>query len=411
MIFNKIQSANDAFVWIFLPGNLNPIVAGQITKQGEKFSFHYGRSYLENQNAIPLSPFELALESNYFIPDGMNIIHSCLRDASPDAWGRRLIDFQYSNVNPNELDYMLLSGSNRIGALDFQRSSTEYLAREINHISLENFSKAIEWIEKQQPLPPELEPLLWRGTSIGGARPKAIIQDNHTGYIAKFSLSTDPYDIIKSEFIGMKLAKLLGLEVAETQLYSTSNKKVLFVKRFDRIQTDLGTTRRLMLSGLSLLGLNEMEARYASYRDFADVIRQRFTHPKKDLLELFQRLVFNILIGNTDDHARNHSAFWDGKNLQLTPAYDLCPQPRVGQIATQAMALEGIEGNYSTLSNVLSISESFQIPKHEALDIIERMVSEIKQNWEPVCDEAELSTAERERLWKKVILNPFCFQK
>src|SRR5690554_6511118 len=96
-----------------------------------------------------------------------------------------------------------------------------------------------------------------------------------------------------------------------------------------------------MVSALTLFGLDEMMARYASYEELTDIIRQRFDEPKATLRELYGRLVFNILCGNTDDHARNHAAFWDGKRLQLTPAYDICPQNRTGNEATQAMLITG----------------------------------------------------------------------
>lgn len=410
MISNTLKPTNEAYVWIWLPGKVEPIVAGRVRKYEKTHVFTYGKNYLENKDAIPISPFELPLRSGNQTPEGLNIIHSCLRDASPDAWGRRLIDYQYGFLNPDELDYMMLSGSNRIGALDFQSSSIEYVAREVNNVKLEELLQVTEWVEKNQPLPEEFEPLLLRGTSVGGARPKVLIQDDHTGFIAKFSLSTDLFDIIKAEYITMRLAKLVGLTVPEVTLRSILGKNVLMVKRFDRLFNHLGNTRRLMLSGLSLLGLNEMEARYASYRDFSDIIRQRFSTPKADLLELYRRLIFNILMGNTDDHARNHSAFWDGKRLELTPAYDLCPQPRAGQVATQAMNIDGVEGNFSTLTNVLSISESFQISSKDARELIESMSSGIKKNWDPVCEEADLSITERNRLWGKMVFNPFCFQ-
>lgn len=149
----------------------------------------------------------------------------------------------------------------------------------------------------------------------------------------------------------MRLASLISLNVPHVQLKSVLGKNVLLVECFDRNKTFQGITRNIILSGLSLLGLNELEARYASYRDLADLIRQQFSDPSKDLAELYKRLIFNILIGNTYDHARNHSAFWDGSRLKLTPVYDLCPQPRAGREVTQAMAIEGKEGNFSTLNN------------------------------------------------------------
>lgn len=411
MTTSKINNAEQTFVWIWLPGKTYPIVAGRITKQNQLYAFTYGKSYLENPEAIALSPLELPLKTGVALPEGMNNIHACLRDAAPDAWGRRVIDYKYANLNPNELDYMLLSSSDRIGALDFQESSSEYVPREPKKATLENLLQVTSFIEQNQPLPPELEYALLRGTSVGGARPKALIEDNGQSFIAKFSLNTDTFNIIKAEYVGMRLAKLVGLHVPSVTIRHVLGKDVLMIERFDRDNTKSGKTRRLMLSGLSLLKLNEFEARYASYCDIAEIIRQRFKTSQSDLLEFYKRLVFNILIGNTDDHARNHSAFWDGKMFSLTPAYDLCPQPRIGQEATQAMAIEGSEGNFSTLVNIQSISEYFQITPENARALINEMIHTIELHWTEVCKEANLSVVERNRLWGNCVFNPFCFRE
>lgn len=404
------SNAQEAYVWIWLPGETTPVVAGRIYKQGARHYFTYGRSYRERANAIALSPFELPLQAGTFEPAGMNTIHSCLRDGAPDAWGRRIIGYKFRDFNADELDYMLLSGSDRIGALDFQLSSSEYQPRGLDHPQLEQLLTAATLIEQNQPLPPELDYALLHGTSVGGARPKALINEGDRQLIAKFSASTDTYNMVKGEYAAMRLARIAGINVADVQLTQSLGKDVLLVNRFDRYFTAQGECRRVMLSGLSLLGLNEMEARYASYRDLADLIRQRFSNPTATLHELYRRLVFNILIGNTDDHARNHSAFWDGQALALTPAYDLCPQVRAGQEATQAMRLDGDEGNHSTLSNVLSICESFQLAPEDAKQTIEAIRNVVEGEWQNVCDEAQMTAVERERLWQRAILNAYCLQ-
>lgn len=409
-ISKKVNENNTkAYVWIFLPGQVDPQIAGQVTKDNHLYYFNYGQSYLDNPNRIPLSPFELQLKAGNTYPEGMNSIHSCLRDAGPDAWGRRLIDYKYSYFQPNEIDYLLLSGSNRIGALDFQYSNKEYRSRDTKYVSLEDLLTVAELIESQKPIPDELDYALIRGTSVGGARPKALIQNNDKEYIAKFGLSQDTFNPIKAEYIGMQLAKKVGIHVPDVLLHKTLGKDILLVERFDREYLNNGIARKLMLSGLSLLKLNEMEARYASYINLAEIIRQRFDNPRAQLFELYKRLVFNILIGNTDDHARNHSAFWDGKKLELTPAYDLCPQIRTGQEATQAMAIEGSEGNFSTLKNALSVSAFFQLDSKSAKEIIEEIVTTIKENWDPICGMADISIVDKNKLWEKSIFNPFCF--
>lgn len=411
-MISKPPPASSAYVWVWLPGQNQPVVAGRVVKQGQLHRFTYGRSYREREDAIALSQFELPLRSGTFTPEGMNTLHSCLRDAAPDAWGRRVISYQYAHFTPDELDYLLLSGSDRIGALDFQVSGTEYQARQSQPPRLQDLLTAAELLEKRQPLPPELDFALLHGTSVGGARPKALIQDAQHHYIAKFSSSTDSYDLVKTEYVAMQLAKQVGLDVAETTLVSVLGKDVLLVQRFDRQPLPTGKiSRHLLLSGLSLLGLNEMEARYASYRDLADLIRQHFADPQATLRELFQRLVFNILIGNTDDHARNHAAFWDGKSLRLTPAYDLCPQLRAGREATQAMQISGNQGNFSTLKNALSVCSVFQLTPASARELVEQQVTTIRQYWDSTCDAAGLAKTERGRLWERAVFNPFCFGK
>lgn len=404
-----ISNAQTAFVWIWLPGEVDPVVAGRMERHGNRLLFTYGQSYRERGDAIPFSPLELPLKAGTFEPEGMNTVHSCLRDAAPDAWGRRVVGYQHSGLaDDDDLDYMLLSGSDRIGALDFQESSAEYQPREIDHPELADLLEAASLIEQNQPLPPELDNALLRGTSAGGARPKALINDNDQQYIAKFSSTTDTYNMVKGEYAAMRLAKLAGINVAKVMLQKSLNKDVLLVRRFDRYRTEKGMCRRIMLSGLSLLGLNEMEAHYASYQDLADVIRQQFDRPRETLHELYRRLIFNVLIGNTDDHARNHAAFWDGKKLSLTPAYDLCPYVRTGQETRQAMKLGGAEGDYSTLSNVLSIYASFQLSEENAREMINTMLVIVEENWSVACDEAEMTEMERRRFWQHAILNPYC---
>jgi len=404
------SNASQAFVWIWLPQYIQPIVAGKISWIEGKYHFVYGRSYLEHPDAISLSPIELPRQRGTFEPEGLNEIHACLRDGAPDAWGRRVINYEYPNLNPNELDYLLLSGSNRIGALDFQKYSTHYQARNPSALPLQDLLQAAQLIEAKKNLPPELERALLHGTSVGGARPKVQVTENHTQYIAKFSSLTDHYDVVKAEYVAMKLAEIAGIEVAPVQLHQAKGKDILLVTRFDRIARQHGFERRLMLSGLSLLKLNEMEARYASYRQLAELIRHQFSNPITSLHELYQRIVFNILVGNTDDHARNHAAFWDGIVLSLTPAYDICPQHRIGQVATQAMNLEGKHGNHATLVNVLSICRDYRLEETKAKEIINTLISVINEHWLNVCDEAGLTKQARQRLWEQAVLNPYCFE-
>lgn len=379
--------------------------------------FNYGQNYLRRADAIPIEADELPLRSGQFDPPPPMIMPSAIRDASPDSWGRRVILYQRSDAatDPDELDYLMESGSDRIGALDFQASATVYVRRGQGNATLDELMSASERVEQGIPLTPALELALRHGTAIGGARPKALIDElndagNGRKWIAKFSASNDITDVIKSEFVAMRLAQRCGLDAAHVELRDTLGKQVLLIERFDRVGAEGGRWhRRAMESALTMLRLDEMEARYASYEALAEVVRRRFDRPRETLHELFGRLVFNILCGNTDDHARNHAAFWDGRMLALTPAYDLCPQPRTGQIAGQAMLIAG-DRNDSRLALCLEAAPAFQLPVDQARRLITAQIEAIEASWDEMCDAAAMKPAERDALWGRQFLNPYAFE-
>lgn len=421
-------SDKEAFVWIWLPHGTEPVVVGKLEADDQgNVQFNYGKSYLDRINAHPpaISIYEpeLPLKKGVLpLLDGLTM-PGCIRDSAPDAWGRRVIlnkmlgrkgkDTDTDAIG--ELTYLLESGSDRIGALDFQRSPTEYIPRSANNVPLEELLQSAARVEQGVPLTPELDQALFHGSSVGGARPKAIIEykgrgeDQGNKYVAKFSSSTDLYSVVKAEYIAMRLAALAGINAATVKLVKAAQKDILLIERFDREKTAEGWTRKAMVSALTLFGLDDMMARYASYETFAEIIRHRFDDPKGTLVELFSRMVFNILCGNTDDHARNHAAFWNGKTLGLTPAYDICPQGRTGREATQAMLISG-DNRLSKLKSCLGAASHFQLSESEAEAIFEKQREAIEANWNKVCDEAELSTVDRELFWKRQFLNAFAFE-
>jgi serine/threonine-protein kinase HipA len=411
------EAPREAYVWTWLPARAEPVVAGRLATTPLGLQFNYGRSYLARRDALPLYLQELPLRNGMLpLPTGLSM-PGCLRDAAPDAWGRRvilnrLLGREARDVDPvqlDELSYLLQSGSDRIGALDFQSSATQYTPREGGDASLQELLESAERIEAGMTLSPVLAQAIQHGTSIGGARPKATLTDHGRKRIAKFSSSTDVQPVVKAEFVAMRLAKLAGLDVAPVERVRVSGKDVLLIDRFDRVADGDRWRRRAVVSALTLLELDEMMAAYASYEDLADIIRHRFTEPRATLRELFARLVFNILCGNTDDHARNHAAFWDGERLSLTPAYDICPQQRAGQEATQAMKILG-DNRFSRLTVCVDAAARFQLSVEEARGIIDAQLRALRTHWLAVCDEAGLGEAERNALWERQFLNPFALQ-
>lgn len=419
------HTPNRAYVWAWLPGATSPVVAGVVGSAGAVLDgepvlpFRYAASYLSRPDAISLFEPELPLTDQVFDPrrpargrDPLPLA-GCLRDAAPDAWGRRIINLRRAG-NPEadlgEMTYLLSSGSNRIGALDYQASPTAYVTRD-GDATLKQLMQLTDLVEAGLPVPPALEAAAQHGTSIGGARPKALLTDGNRHLVAKFSSTTDTRPAVKAEAAAMLLAARAGLNVAPVEVRRVDDRDVLLVDRFDRVATDDGPTRRLMLSMLTVLGYTAMGSRHASYAEMADAIRTGpWTDVAGTLRELYKRLVLNVIVGNNDDHLRNHAAFWDGQQLTLTPAYDVAPQPRNSQTSTQAIGITRDGTRWSQLSLCHQVARDFLISPTEAKDITDELVDLVNTDWDEVADMARLSSVERDDLWQREIANPFIFR-
>jgi len=221
---------------------------------------------LARNDAIPLYEPELPLRSGILPLTAGLSMPNCIRDAAPDAWGRRIIinrkfGVQSKNVDPGSVDeftYLLESGSDRIGALDFQASPANYVAREGAEVPLHELLNAAALVEKGVPLPAELDRALLHGSSIGGARPKAMITSGNKKFVAKFSSQNDLYGVVKAEYVAMRLASEVGLTVAPVSLERAAGKDVLLIERFDRVKVEGGWSRKAVVSALTLLELDEL---------------------------------------------------------------------------------------------------------------------------------------------------------
>jgi serine/threonine-protein kinase HipA len=378
--------------------------------------FRYAESYQENAEAVALYLPELPLGNEVIEPPGSLKIAGCIADGGPDSWGQRVILRRLHGRGTSDVDLLdpltclVESGSDRFGALDFQSSPTEYVARSSAGTLIE-LVEASQRVESGEPFSPDLEQALFAGSSLGGARPKAVLNTDRLQMIAKFSKVDDPYPVVKAEGVAMNLAHRVGLDVTGTRVIECLGKDVLLVDRFDGDRA--AGERRMTVSALTLFGLDPMMARYATYYDLAEIIRTRFTDAHKTLHEIFSRIVFNILVGNTDDHARNHAAFWDpnAESLTLTPGFDICPQARSGGQATQIMAIHPHEGgNLSQLVTCVEASEIYQLTQAEAQELIERQVGILHDYWNEAADQSRLTRSESTGLWGRQILNPFCLE-
>ena len=406
------ERPSEAFVWCWLPGAGSPVVAGRVRTEGDVLEFNYGRSYLERAAAIPLYLPELPLEPGVAAPLPGLTIPGCIADAMPDAWGRRVVRQRLlgpGSEGVDELDpltFLLSSGSDRIGALDFQTSPDVYAPRE-GSAPLAELAEAARLVDEGKQLTPELDRAILHGSSIGGARPKALLDDDGRKLIAKFSSTSDrEFPFVKSEYVAMELARRCGLDVAPVALAEALGKDVLLVERFDRVAGS--DRRRALVSALTLFGLPEesMPDEW-SYAELAQIVRARFTEPRSTLGELFARIVFNILVGNTDDHPRNHAAFWDGSMLSLTPAYDISPQRRGGGATRQLMAIAPDGWRQSQVAGCVENAAVYQLSRAEAGEIVDRQIEVIESDWDAVCDAARLTEVERRSLRGRQFLNPY----
>ncbi|MDE0669160.1 MAG: type II toxin-antitoxin system HipA family toxin [bacterium] len=408
MISEARRRPPQAFVWIWLPGAGDPVVAARLTDRGSRMSFVYGQSYLARHDAIALSLPDLPLQEDEVLT--RDDVPGCIADAGPDSWGRRVIERRLGleHGGLSSLGYLLESASNRIGALDLQHDADAYAPRCGDEANIEDLAEAAQRVEQGLPLRDVLRRALLQSTSAGGARPKALITGVQFGFLAKFSSVRDSDPAIQGEHVAMLLAREAGIEVASVSLQRVAGRQVLLVERFDRTP---GDGRRLVVSARTLLQNRAAEepggTAEDSYPRLAEEIRARFAEPTRTMRELFARITFSILCGNTDDHAKNHAAFWDGRSLTLTPAFDICPQVGFGVGAEQAMAFGNNGDRASQVARCVDHAHTYRLAGEEAAALVDHQIDTIRANWHTVCDRSELTRAERSALWGRQFLNPY----
>lgn len=388
------------YVW----NNGNPVMPkliGELTFKHNQYIFTY---------ASPLDVFEKNFVppifglTKHLIQKSDQLFHG-IRDASPDYWGRTILANQFHcNIEDlSEIDILLNSNSNRIGDLYFSKTDdVKELSYELNNhslIDLQEIEYAINFISENPSakLNNHLSDLLKHSASVGGARPKALIQLNGQEYLAKFTSSHDYYPVIESEYFAMKMAKKVGINVADVELVK-SNHPILLIKRFDRENG----VRKNIVSALTILGLNEMESRYASYPEL--YLKTGEGH------EIVNRIIFNVLVGNNDDHARNTSCFYQDGELKLTPAYDICPYPRATGESSHAMLIS-FNDRRSELKTVLDASELFGLSKEDVKQMIRHQIEKIELNKNEINQEiiAKTNTDVLSVLEGRALLNPAIF--
>jgi len=402
---------SECFVYAMLPGAEEFVTAGRFVLSEDRYGvplgrFVYGRRYLARPEAVPLDPLELPLSERTCETSSLKGVFGALRDASPDYWGRRVIEKHAGLAPLGEIDYLLQSPDDRAGALGFGLNPTPPapLRRFNRTLDLARLlDLADQLIAQEDPTTStadaelsQVQDLLLLRTSMGGARPKAVVEDDGQLWIAKLNRRDDPWNHARVEHAMLALARECGLSAAESRVIQVAGRDVLLVKRFDREPHTRGYTRARMLSALTLLrtGDSHQDRDRWSYALLAEELRRISTRPQEDARELFKRMVFNALISNTDDHPRNHAVIAPHLEWRLSPAYDLTPFPAVSAERRDLALTVGDFGRYANAANLLSRCARFLLNQEQAARIIGDCEAQVRKRWHVVARREGVSEAD-----------------
>ena len=365
----------DREVLVYVDLNGVPYLVGRLwartRKNKEGATFEYDARWLEHRERFSLEP-ALKLGPGPFHTSADTPMFGAIGDSAPDRWGRGLMRrmerrrAEREKQTPRtlqEIDYLLqVDDEARQGALRFAEHEGGPFLREEGAkrtpplIDLPELLSAAERVAEDKDTDEDLRLLLAPGSSLGGARPKASVRDKdgHLA-IAKFPRRDDDNNAVLWESVSLVLARKAGIPVPDARIETVGNKPVLVLRRFDRRDGQ----RIPFLSSMSMLDARDNQTR--SYMEIADALRQHGAAAKDDIRELWRRIVFNILISNTDDHLRNHGFLYEGPaGWRLSPAYDLNPVPVdiKPRILTTAI---NEDDNTASLDVAMSVAPYFEL--------------------------------------------------
>lgn len=390
------SNRQECYVYIQLPGSPEVLTCGRYLLEAREPGtvlgrFVYGSRYRDDARAVELDKFELPLMPGTFETVRLRGIFGALRDASPDAWGRRVVERQLGRTDLSEIEFLLNSPEDRAGALSFglDRNPPGPVRRFNQVLQLPLLLAAAERVLDGGPLPAaspmqQVADLIQPATSMGGARPKNVVEDDDGLWLAKFPAPDDRWNNASVEAAMLALARACGIRAATARVERIAGKGVLLVKRFDRERVEGGGyLRHRMVSALTALRADDDPLARAnwSYLRLADEIKRWVRRPDDDLEELFRRIVFNALISNLDDQPRNHALIAPGTDWMLSPAYDLTPTPVVAS-EKRDLALEiGTYNRYANRENLLSQCVRYRLSRERANAIIDRMKTVVASRW------------------------------
>lgn len=369
-------------------------------RRGQSSVFEYADEWRDNPQAFALDPANLPLGGGpVYTTSDTSALPGALRDTAPDRWGQQLIKRAFRKAGEaralSEIDYLLaITDQTRIGALRYKRENEDSFDHDIGPyrvpplIRLPALMNAADAVQTNTETADDLKLLLNEGSPLGGARPKSSVIDNDgTLSIAKFPKPDDDRSIPHGEVLAMTLAGRAGLNVSAARLEDVAGRAVALITRFDR----RGDQRIPFLSAMSLLGLNDGDE--ATYTDIAECIRMYSSEPVADLHELWRRVVFGVLIGNLDDHLRNHGFLYDrAGQWRLSPAYDLNPVPEMEKARELATWISE-EGPDADMDIARRAAPYFALKDQQAKAIITQVSAALK-GWQNTARQQGMSAAD-----------------
>jgi serine/threonine-protein kinase HipA len=348
----------------------------------------------------------------------MHGFFGAIRDSMPDFWGRRIIERNAGHTQLEEFDYLIQGPDDRAGALGFGLNVAPPVPkRAFNRtLDLERLQVAADAIINDEPdiagsAAGQAEVLMLLGTSMGGARPKAVVEHEQDLWLAKFARLDDRWNHPRVEHGMLNLAKACNLSVTDSKITTVAGRDVLLVRRFDRDRSEGGYRRHRMASALTLLKVDDspMARPDWSYILLADEIRRVSAEAAQDLRELFGRMCFNAAVSNLDDHPRNHAMLAKKQDWRLSPAFDLTPAPVIAKDRRDLAMTCGQFGRYANRKNLISDHGRFLLSKKEAEDILDGIVKTIRSQWRPTMRRASVSETDCEAIASAFLYDGFFY--
>lgn len=379
----KYVPSDRLYLWL-LAQPQQPVLIGELNllRSSQGVSLRYTQSWL--RDGFPLSE-DLPLIDEEFLPDEKGMAVGAVNDARPDRWGEQVIRVIDKPARLSLLEFLYFAGDDRFGALGVSTSADEYSPRRLGPLptlaDADQIHELIRKVQANEPVPQAQRRLISPGATMGGARPKALVDIAGAQWVIKFA-DGDPADTPLVEHAAMTLASKAGIRVASTIPVRLTHGHALAIKRFDR---DRGSRVHSLSAHVAL----RAAADRFGYPELAQLLRRRgVTQGDLYILqmhELFRRMVFNILIDNTDDHEKNHALLvTDARQYELSPAYDILPSGQA--LGFQQMRVGENEAD-STLANALSMSRLFSLDMDGAVEqaaIVVRVVNRWKEHFKRI---------------------------